>query len=99
MKHGFASIDLKIGTHIDWTDIMYLAKTCIDKNNLTYVSMAMQYPIINHRAFFLAILTFRATQLSYPVPLMRLKKSKLVKEFTVAITNNVAMGYILGAII
>ena len=30
---------LKIGTHIDWTYTMYLAKICIDQNNVMYVSM------------------------------------------------------------
>ena len=45
-------IDLKIGTHIDWTYIMYISKTRINKSNVTYVSMATKYPIIKHRAFF-----------------------------------------------
>ena len=44
-------IDLKIGTHIDWTYTMYFAKTCINKSNVTYVSMTTKYPIIKHRAF------------------------------------------------
>ena len=44
----FIPIDLKI----DWTYTMYLAKKCIDNNNVTYVSMATKYPIIKHRAFF-----------------------------------------------
>ena len=30
-------IDLKIGTHIDWTYTMYLANKLIDKNNVTYM--------------------------------------------------------------
>ena len=41
---NFVQIDLKIGTHIDLTYTMYLAKK--------YVSMATKYPIIKHRAFF-----------------------------------------------
>ena len=47
-------IDLKIGTHIDWTYNMYMPKTYINKSNITYVSMATKYTIIyiNHRAFF-----------------------------------------------
>ena len=43
---------LKIDTHIDWTYTMYLAKKYIDQNNVTYVSMATKYPILNHMAFF-----------------------------------------------
>ena len=31
---------------------MYLAKKCIDQNNVTYISMATKYHIIKHRAFF-----------------------------------------------
>ena len=49
---NFVPIDLKIGIHIDWTYDMYLAKQCIDKNNVTHVSMATKYPIIKHRAIF-----------------------------------------------
>ena len=44
-------IDLKIGTHIDWAYTMYIAKTYINKSNVTYVSMATKYHIIKHRAF------------------------------------------------
>ena len=43
---------LKIGTYIDWTYNMYIAKTYINKSNVTYVSMATKYSIIKHRAFF-----------------------------------------------
>ena len=43
---NFVPIDLTIGTHIDWTYTMYIAKTWIDKNNVTYVSMRTKYPII-----------------------------------------------------
>ena len=49
---NFMPIDLKIGTHIDWTYTMYLANQCIDQNNVMYVSMATKYPIIKHTAFF-----------------------------------------------
>ena len=50
---NFIPIDLKIGTRIDWTYTMYLAKQYIDQNNiLIYVSMATKYPIIKHRVFF-----------------------------------------------
>ena len=31
---------------------MYLAKTWVNKNNVTYVYMATKYPIIKQRAFF-----------------------------------------------
>ena len=48
MLYGLIS---KIGTHIDWTYNMYIAKTHINKSNVTYVSMATKYPIIKHRAF------------------------------------------------
>ena len=41
-----------IWSHIDWTYNMYIAKTYINKSNVTYVSMATKYPIIKHRAFF-----------------------------------------------
>ena len=37
---NFLPIDLKIGTHIDWTYNMFLAKKFSDQNNVTYVSMA-----------------------------------------------------------
>ena len=40
-------IDLKSGTHIDWT-YMYVAKKCIDQNNVTHASMATIYPIMKH---------------------------------------------------
>ena len=43
-------IDLKIGTHIDFT--IYHIKNCINKNNITRITMATKYPIIKHRAFF-----------------------------------------------
>ena len=56
---NFVSIYLKIGTHIDRTYTMFLAKKCIDKNNVTYVSMTIKYPIIKHWAFFISILYFR----------------------------------------
>ena len=48
---NFVPIDLKIGTHIDRTYIMYHAKKCTNQNNVTHVSMATTYPIIKHRAF------------------------------------------------
>ena len=37
---NFVPIYLKIGSHIDWTYTMYLAKKCIDQNSVTCVSMA-----------------------------------------------------------
>ena len=53
IKHTiFVLIDLKIGTHIDWTYTMYIAKIGIDQNNVTYVSIATKYPIIKNMAFF-----------------------------------------------
>ena len=55
-------IDLKIGTHIDWTyTICTLQKQCIDQNNVTYVSMATKYPIIKHWAFFKTLTFFIST--------------------------------------
>ena len=40
-------IDLKIGTNIDWTYNMYIAKTYINKSNVTYVFHGKRkYPII-----------------------------------------------------
>ena len=56
---NFLPIYLKIGTHIDRTYTIYLAKKCIDKNNVIHVSMVTKYPIIKHRAFFINILYFR----------------------------------------
>ena len=44
----FVPIDLKIGTHIDRTYIMYHAKNAPIK---IHVSMATKYPIIKHMAF------------------------------------------------
>ena len=32
--------------------ILYNIKNCINKNNVTRISMATKYPIIKHRAFF-----------------------------------------------
>ena len=57
---NFVPIDLKSGKHndIDWTYNMYLAKKCIDQNNVTYVSMATKYPIIKHMAFFKTLTFF-----------------------------------------
>ena len=49
---NFVPIDLKIGTHIDWTYTMYHTKKCAIQNNVTHISMATKYPIIKHRAFF-----------------------------------------------
>ena len=66
------SIDLKTGTHIDWTYTMYIAKTCINKSNVTYVSMATKYPIIKNRAFFkmfniFDIRKYRVSHKKYPL--------------------------------
>ena len=55
---NFVPIDLKIGTHIDRTNTMYLSKKCIDQNNVTNVSMATKYPIIKHMAFFKTLTFF-----------------------------------------
>ena len=52
---NFVPIDLKIGTHIDWTYTMYL------QNNVTYVSMATKYPITKHMAFFKTLTFFIST--------------------------------------
>ena len=41
-----------IGTYLDWTYNMYIAKTYINKSNVTYVSMATKYPIIKHNQSF-----------------------------------------------
>ena len=49
---NFVRIDLKIGTHINWTYTMYLIKNALIKNNAIYVSMTTKYPILKHRAFF-----------------------------------------------
>ena len=49
---NFQLMLLKIGTHIDWTCIVYRAKKCIDQNNATYVSMATKNPIMQNREFF-----------------------------------------------
>ena len=46
---NFAPIDLEIGTHIDPTHTMYLAKNALIK--ITCVSMTTKYPIFKHRAF------------------------------------------------
>ena len=46
---NFVPIDLKIGTHIDWTYNMYHAKNCTNKNNVTRISLATKYPIIKDR--------------------------------------------------
>ena len=43
---NFVPIDLKIGTHIDWTYNMYHTKNCTNKNNVTRIS---KYPIIKDR--------------------------------------------------
>ena len=48
---NFVPIDLKIGTHIDWTYIMHHTKECTNQTNVTRVSMATKYPIIKHRRF------------------------------------------------
>ena len=32
--------------------ILYNIKNCINKNNVTRISMATKYPIIKHKAFF-----------------------------------------------
>ena len=32
--------------------IVCILQKCIDKNNMTYVSLATKYPIIKHKAFF-----------------------------------------------
>ena len=49
---NFVPIDLKIGTHIDWTYTILHLQNCTNKNNVTHISMATKYPIIKHRAFF-----------------------------------------------
>ena len=46
---NFVPIDLKIGTHIDWTYNMYHTKNCTNKNNITRISMATKYPLIKDR--------------------------------------------------
>ena len=47
----------KIGVHIDWTYTMYHAQKCINKNNVTRISMATKYPIKKHRTFFKTLTT------------------------------------------
>ena len=41
---NFVPIDLKIGKHINWTFIMYLAKQCIAQNNVTLCFHGNQTP-------------------------------------------------------
>ena len=49
-------IDLKIGTHIDWSYTMYIAKTCISKSN-----DGNEIPIIKHRTFSKLLTIFMST--------------------------------------
>ena len=58
---NFVPIDLKIGTHIYWTYTMYVAKQCIDQNNVTHFSMATKYPIIKDMTFFKTFTFFIST--------------------------------------
>ena len=44
---NFVPIDIKIGTHIDLTYTMYNTKQISNQNNVTRISMATKYPILN----------------------------------------------------
>ena len=63
----FVPIDLKIGTHIDWTHIIYHAKNCTNQNNVTRISMATKYPIIKHRTFFKTLTILMKLHMEIPV--------------------------------